>query len=208
MADVLNVSIRKGLGKRDSRRLRDEGRTPAVLYGHGLENVNLSVCSHELAATVRHGAKLVEVRGDVADSALIKEVQWNTFGTRVLHVDLTRVSAEEAVDVTVAVTLTGEAPGVKQGGIVEHFLHEIEIRCPAGKLPDRFAVRVNELKLGEAILAKDIVLPEGAELLSDPDAVVATCQTPQAEIDEETEAASGTEPELIRRKEDEEESED
>jgi large subunit ribosomal protein L25 len=208
MADVLNVSIRKGLGKRESRRLRDEGRTPAVLYGHGLENVNLSVCSHELAATVRHGAKLVEVRGDVSDSALIKDVQWNTFGTAVLHVDLTRVSAEEAVDVTVAVSLVGEAPGVKQGGIVEHFLHEIEIRCPAGKLPDRFAVRVNELNLGETILAKDIVLPEGAELLSDPDAVVATCQTPQAEIEEVAGASEGAEPELIRRKEEEEESED
>ena len=98
MADVLNVSLRKGLGKRESRRLRDQGRTPAVLYGHGLENMNLSVSSQELAATVRHGAKLVDVRGDVTDSALIKDVQWNTFGTEVLHVDLTRVSAEEAVE--------------------------------------------------------------------------------------------------------------
>jgi large subunit ribosomal protein L25 len=204
MADVLNVTIRKGLGKRDSRRLRDQGRTPAVLYGHGLENVNLSVCSQELAATVRHGAKLVDVRGDVSDSALIKDVQWNTFGTEVLHVDLTRVSAEEAVEVTVAVTLVGEAPGAKQGGIVEHFLHEVEIRCPAGKLPDRFAVRINELNLGQAILAKDLVLPAGAELLSDPDAVVATCQAPLAVEEEAVVPSEGAEPELIRRKEEEE----
>jgi large subunit ribosomal protein L25 len=208
MAEVLNVALRSGLGKRAMRRLREQGRTPAVLYGHGLDNVNLSICSRELGAVVRHGAKLVDVRGDVTDSALVKSVQWNTFGTEVLHVDLTRVSAEEAVDVTVAVTLVGEAPGVKAGGIIEHFLHEVEIRCPAGALPDRFAVRINELQVGGTILAKDIKLPAGAELLSDPDAVVCHCEMPLAMEEEPVPAAEGAaEPELIRRKEEEEESE-
>jgi len=207
MADVLNVSLREGLGKRQCRRLRQHGQIPAVLYGHGLENVNLALTAAEIDAAVRRSVKLVDVRGAVSDSALIKHVQWNTFGTAVLHVDLTRVSAEEAVDVTVAVVLGGEAPGAKQGGMVEHFLHEVEIRCPAKSLPDRFLVRINELDLGNSILARDIKLPEGAELLSDPDAVVATCQAPlAAEEVEELEAPSeSVEPELIRRKEEESE---
>lgn len=204
MADVLNVAIRERLGKRQCRRLRQEGRIPAVLYGHGLENVNLMLPAAEIESVVRRSAKLVDVRGDVTDSALIKHVQWNTYGTEVLHVDLTRVSAEEAVEVTVAVALVGEAPGAKQGGMVEHFLHEVEIRCPAKSLPDRFLVRINELHLGESILARDIKLPEGAELLSDPDAVVATCQAQVAVEEVEEAAAEGVEPELIRRKEEEE----
>ena len=94
--------------------------------------------------------------------------------------------------------------------MVEHFLHEVEIRCPAKSLPDRFLVRINELNLGESILARDIRLPDGAELLSDPDAVVAICQSPMAveEVEEMAAPAEGAEPELIRRKEEEtEESE-
>jgi len=209
MADVLHVAIRDRLGKRECLRLRKTGRIPAVLYGHGLENMNLSVASTEIEAAVRHGAKLVDVRGDVSDSALIKEVQWNAFGTELLHVDLTRVSAEESVDVTVAVVLVGEAPGVKEGGVVEHYLHEVEIRCPAGVLPDRFEVKINELHLGQSILASQLQLPAGAELLSSPEAVVAHCSA-LVPVEEEAvaEPTEGIEPELIRRKEEEEEAED
>jgi large subunit ribosomal protein L25 len=209
MPDVLKVTLRDGLGTRACRRLRQQGFIPAVLYGHGRENLNLAVSAVEVETAVRQGAQLVEMQGDVSDSALIREVQWNAFGTELLHVDLTRVSAEELVEVTVQTVLVGEAPGSKEGGIVEHHLHAVEIRCPAASIPERFAVRINDLQLGQSITAGDLELPSGAELLSESEAVIAICQAPAVvEEEEEAEAApsEGVEPEVIGRKEEEEES--
>ena len=209
MANLLHASVRSSLGKRDTRRLRKDGQIPAVLYGHGLENLNLAVSAHEIEAAIRHGAKLVDLQGDVADSALIKEVQWDTLGTKVLHVDFARVSAEEAVDVMVGIELVGDAPGTKEGGLIKQPTHELHIRCPAGAIPDKFEVRINALGLGQAIAAREIELPAGATLLSDPDAVVASCEEPKVLVEEEVAVAVEGEPEVIGRKpEEEEESEE
>lgn len=209
MANLLRASVRKSLGKRDTRRLRKDGLIPAVLYGHGLQNINLSVSAHELEAAIRHGTKLVDLQGDVSESALIKEIQWDAFGTRVLHVDFARVSAEEAVDVIVGVELVGDAPGTKEGGIIKQATHELQIRCPAGAIPDKFEVKINALRLGGAILAREIELPAGATLLSDPEALIASCEQPRAVVEEEVGVPAEGEPEVIGRKpEEEEESEE
>src|SRR5687768_17097556 len=99
MADVLEVSKRDLLGTRLSRRLRRDGFVPAVLYGHGESNVSLSLSRAQLMSTIRHGHKLVELKGDLKEQALIRSVQWDTYGVHVLHVDLTRVSVGEKVKV-------------------------------------------------------------------------------------------------------------
>ena len=122
MAESLNTTNRDLLGKRDSRRLRVGGMIPAELYGHGQANVHLSIPRTEIQSAVRHGAHLVELKGAVTESALIRNVQWDPFGTDVIHIDLARVSAEEQVEVTLAVELRGTAAGLKEGGIVQHVL--------------------------------------------------------------------------------------
>ena len=203
MSEVLHATIREGLGTRASRRLRQQGQVPVILYGHGEECVNLAVPASEVNAMIRHGSKLVSVEGAVSDSAFVKEVQWDPFGLEVLHMDLTRVSAHEAVEVVIAVALVGEAPGAKQGGRVDHVTHEIEIQCPAGQIPERFEVKINSLELGQTITAGSIELPSGATLMTDPDRVIATCEEVAAEVEAEEEeaAATGAEPEVIGRKE-------
>lgn len=204
---VLHTTVRETLGKRANRKLRQAGQIPAVLYGHGQENVNLAIPAGELEAMIRHGTKVVEVRGAVQDSALIKEVQWDAFGHDVLHVDLTRVSAEEAVDVTIAIELVGDAPGTHEGGILEQHLHELEIRCPVKSIPEKFEVKVNQLHVGQSLSAADVPLPPGATLVTDPDELLASCQetAPVAEEEVEEEAvAEGAEPEVIGKKEKEE----
>ena len=103
MADVLNTSLRENLGKRESRRLRAKGEIPAELYGHGQPNTHLSLSATQVRAAVQHGAHLIELQGAVSESALIKEVQWDAFGYEVVHLDLTRGSAEETVEVTLHV---------------------------------------------------------------------------------------------------------
>lgn len=199
VSEVLNVTIRKTRGTSHARRQRAAGQIPAILYGHGEENVSLSIVAEQVEMAIRHGTHLVELKGDVAQSALIRDVQWDPFGINVLHVDFARVQAGESVEVAVNVELRGEAPGTKSGGIIEHVLHELEIDCPVSVIPDKFEVKINSLELGGSIFAKDIELPEGAKLLTDADAVVVQCVQPAAMIEEEIPAVS-EEPEIIGKK--------
>jgi large subunit ribosomal protein L25 len=205
MAEELSVEIRQTRGKRNNRRLRKAGSTPGVLYGHGKENVCLSVPADQLDSMVQHGSRLVALTGAVNESAFIREVQWDTWGTHVLHVDFTRVSAHEKVEVQVAVELRGEAPGVKEGGVVKQSIHEVQIECPASSVPERISLSINDLKLNESITLGDLELPEGATVLGEGTTVVVECVEPLEVPEEEIAVAAPGEPEVIGAKEEEEE---
>ena len=207
MADTLNVAVREQLGTNHTRRLRRAGNIPAIMYGHGEKNVNLSVPGPEVYSAIRHGSKVVDVRGAVSDSVLISEIQWDALGSSILHLDLIRVSADEKVEVSVPIELRGEAPGIREGGITEQVTHEIEIECAVNALPEKLVVSVNELHLGQSILASDLELPQGAVLLGEADAVIVQVNEPTEEAEEEIPGAEGAEPEVIGEKRDEEEEE-
>lgn len=207
MSEELKVEIRSEQGKLNNRRLRAAGRIPAVLYGHGQDNLSLSVSADDFRLVLRHGSRLVSLTGAVNDSAFVRELQWDTWGTHLLHIDFTRISLDEKVEVEVEIGLRGEAPGVREGGVVQQLMHQVQISCPAGSIPDRLWVKINELKLDGEILASDLELPAGATLLDEPDQVVVQCTVP-TEVDEEGTGVSGpAEPEVIGGKKEEEEEE-
>jgi large subunit ribosomal protein L25 len=132
MRETLKVELRSTLGKRNNRRLRRSGHVPAVLYGHGQESVSLAVPKSAIEGALRHHSRLVDLAGGANESALISEIQWDTFGLEVLHVDFTRASADERIEVEVSIELKGQAVGAKEGGVVEQVLREVQIECPAG----------------------------------------------------------------------------
>ena len=202
MKDVLQVKLRKETGTGRMRRMRKQGMTPAVLYGHGEENVHLALPTAEVEAALRHGGKMLDLSGDLAEKALVRAVQWDAFGVEILHVDLSRVSETESVVVTVPVELRGEAPGAKQGGIVEHHLFDAEIRCPAGQIPEKLSISIKELEVGQSLTLGDVVLPENVETTTPDDTVVVSCQAPALTEEEEGEGAveGAAEPEVIGRK--------
>ncbi|MBN2579482.1 MAG: 50S ribosomal protein L25 [Pirellulales bacterium] len=209
MAESLAVELRDQCGTADNRRLRRAGKVPAVLYGHGLENVNLTVSAEALAATLRHGTRLVNLAGAVEESAFIRELQWDTWGTHVLHVDFTRISLDEEVEVTVSIELRGEAPGVREGGVVEQFIHDVEIACPAGSIPEKLRVNINQLKLEEKLTLAQLELPPGTRLLADDlEAVVVHCKQPAEETEETPAEAAPGEPEVIGAKKEEADEEE
>ncbi|MCP4189956.1 MAG: 50S ribosomal protein L25 [Planctomycetaceae bacterium] len=203
--EVLNVSIRESRGTREARRMRAQGQTPAILYGHGEESVSLALSANELSTFLRHGGKVTKLEGAVSDNALVRDVQWDALGNEILHVDLTRVSLSEQVETAVGIDLRGEAPGVRSGGVIQHLLHEIQLKCPVHSIPDRLHVSVGTLELGNTITVSDLEIPEGAEVLADPSSVVVQCVEPTAESEEEATVADGAEPEVIGRKESDEE---
>ncbi len=188
------------------RRLRKAGMVPAILYGHGEESVMLNVKEAELSKVIQHGGHVVELAGEMNESALIKDVQWDAFGLNVIHVDLTRINAKEEVEVDLPIELKGDAPGTHDGGVVNFLKHELSIACPANKLPDKIVVKINHLKLDDMILAGDIELPDGVKLLTSETDGIVSCSMPVTSIEGEEagEEAGAAEPEIVGKdKEDE-----
>jgi large subunit ribosomal protein L25 len=208
MADTIEVQIRDKVGKRNNRRLRRSGSVPAVLYGHGQENLNLSMPVEIIDSAVRHGSRLVNLSGAVNDRAFIRELQWDTFGLHLVHVDLTRVSEHELVEVEVSVELRGEAPGVREGGVISHLIHQLKIECEVTSIPDRLLVNINHLKLTEAIKIADLVLPPSVKVKADPEEIVVQCIVPVVEEEEGAGEGAVAEPEVIGRKKEEGEGEE
>lgn len=180
------------------KRLRAEGKVPAVLYGHGQENINLTLDEKDVSAILKHSGHIVTLTGDLNESALIKDVQWDHVSDSILHIDLNRIDATETVEVSLTIELKGTAKGASQGAIVNQVVHEADILCPANLMPERLELRITDLDVGQSLRLKDVPLPEGASLAGSGDVVVVTCAMPQAE--EELEATGGpAEPEVIGR---------
>ena len=198
MSDSVEVKLRKATGTRESRRLRNQGLVPAVLYGHGEKCVDLVATREAIQAAIRHGSRVVELKGAVKTGALIRELQWDTFGVQPIHIDFLRVSATDRVKVKVPIDLKGECPGHRAGGVVSLILHEIELECTADAVPEKIHVAVGKLQLGGTIKVHDLELPAGAKALADGDEAVVTCVVPVDKAEEA--AAGGVEPELIGRK--------
>ena len=172
MAEQISTVARQKGGKHSNRRLRYSGQTPAILYGHGEANVCLSVPSEAIAAALRHGSRMVGLTGVVNESAFIRDLQWDTFGTHVLHIDFTRISVDELVKVHLTVELRGQSPGLKDGGAVEQLIHDVQIECPAGSIPEKLLVSINHLKLDDTITLAQLELPAKSKVFGDPEAIV------------------------------------
>ena len=205
-AEALVVEKRETTGTLRIRRMRNEGKIPAVLYGHGEESVNLAIDSRAVSKMVDHGHYIVSLSGAVSETAMIKEVQWDAFGSRILHIDLARVDASESIEVSLPLVVKGEAPGAGLGGMVNQLSHELKIACPANKLPDSLDISIDNLQLEGSVTASEVELPEGASLVGDPAETLITCTTPKgAESAASTDEGTPAEPEVIVKSEEGEE---
>lgn len=198
MTDVLQVELREELGTLATRRLRRSGKVPAVLYGHGEENKHLAISSGDVVTLLRHHSKTVSLAGAVTETALVSNLQFDALGIDVLHMDLIRVNLAEKVEVTVPIHRQGDAPGVFNGGMYLENMHEVEIRCSAGSIPEFVVLKVADLQLGGHKLASDLTLPEGVELVTPADAVVAHVEKPKSASEDVT-PVSGAEPDVIAK---------
>ena len=197
MAEVLDVEKREQVGSSATERLRRSGRVPAVLYGHGEGNEHLSVSTAQVKTLLRHHSKTVELAGDVKETALVSQIQWDPLGIEVLHLDLIRVNLKELVRVTVAIHRHGDAEGLRQGGLMIDNIHEVEIECFAGQIPENLSLNVTDLELGGQKTAADLELPEGVSLVTPAETVVAHVEQPKGASEETSEALA--EPEVIAK---------
>jgi large subunit ribosomal protein L25 len=175
--------------------------------------VSISIDTASIQAIIRRGQRLVELTGAVSDSAFICDLQWDTYGLNLLHMDLTRVVEGDTVEIEVSIELRGIAPGVSSGGVVSQAIYGVTLECPVMEIPEKLEININELELDEVITVADIEIPGNCTLLSDPTTVAVQCLQ-RIEEDEE-EAVDGepaeegadvvsSEPELIGRVDDDE----
>lgn len=204
MAELISIKAetRDRAGSRASKQCRRKGLVPAVVYGHGRDNILIAVSLNEFTHHLHHGAHLLELQlGAEKENVLIKAVQYDYLSTTPVHIDLARVDLNEVVTVTVPVNLRGTPAGVKEGGSLSQPITEVEISCVVINIPDEIRVRIEDMKIGDALHASDLALPEGAKLITAPETVIASVTLVSDEVAAaEGEAGEGgAEPEVISK---------
>ena len=180
--------------KGERRQLRSAGRIPAVVYGGKKDAAPLSIDGKSLFQVLKgHGTNVIMNLkvGGAGETVLLKDLQRDFVTHNIVHVDFQRVSMTEKLEVNVPLHIVGEAPGVKlSGGILEHILRELRVRCLPADIPDGINIDVSALQINQGVKVKDLVLPKGVESLIDGGSLVVNIVAP-AEEEVATPAASG-----------------
>jgi large subunit ribosomal protein L25 len=219
MAEVtLEVSRREQSGKGVARKLRQEGKVPAVVYGGHREPVAITVDRKSITDLIQksdHGMRsifLLKMAGtDQQRHAMIKDMQINPLTRKMEHVDFVRVIMDEVVRVTVPIHVTGSAPGVKEGGMLDTQIRDFHVECLPNAIPDSIEVDISGLEMHTYLHVRDLKVPEGVKILEDPERVVVGVTHLRAEAEPVAvvaEEATAAEPEVISKgKKTEEEAE-
>ena len=199
---TMKATKRTELGTNKVKLLRRVGNIPGIIYGHGLTPEAVTITEHEVELALLHGERLLEldVEGKI-ENVLIKDLQYDTFGNEILHVDFARVDLNELVEITVTVALTGTPQGVKDGGVLQQSVAEIHIECPVQHIPEEIKILVTGLQLDERMNLGQIELPEGVRLLDDPETLLCSVQMLAEEPEEApAEGEETAAPEVIGEK--------
>lgn len=208
---ALKASLREGKGKEKSQKIRRQGEVPGIVYHRGEQSVPISLNEKDLMKILRATAGenvliSLTIEGSKKKSrpVLIKEIQHHPVKRSVLHVDFNEISLNEKITVDVEVVAVGEPVGVKQeGGILEHVLREVKVRCLPTDIPKHIDVDVANLKLNDSVHVRDLKVEAKIEVLTDGESLLFQVKLPVEEKPEEA-AAETQEVEVIREKKEEE----
>ena len=183
-SETLKAAKREKVGTRNAKKLRAEGRIPANIQGEGKDHIDFSIAMDEFLATRRHHVHLydIDIEGNL-ESALVRELQYDAFGDNIIHVEFKRVVRGQKTDAEVPVEFVGHP----KSGVINHVLTTIHISCLPSQIPDGVEVRVDELGEGDSIHASDIELPEGMDLITPGEELVATISGASVEAPEPSE---------------------
>lgn len=197
-AKTLTINKREQMKKSANKKLRKEGKIPAVIYGHNAPvpivvdnkefNTKFKVISENTIINLELGKKKHDV--------LVKDYQEDIISGELLHIDFYEIEQGKLLKTYVPIHLEGLSPGVKEGGIMEHFLHDIEIECLPSDLPDTITLDISELEIGDSIHVSDLPKLEGVKFLTASDQVVCVVTHQKEEVTTTVEDALGEEADL------------
>jgi large subunit ribosomal protein L25 len=194
---TLAVERRDPDGSRAARRLRRTGNVPGVVYGGGKDPIAFQVNARELRLALSHAGAVLDlsVDGEAGTPVVVKELTRHPVNGEAVHLDLLRVRLDVAIQATVALELTGAdaAPGVKEGGVLEHVTREVTIEALPTDIPDRIEYDVSEMVIGDTVTLEQVTPPANLKLLDDPETVIATLTPPRLQVEEEPEIEEETE---------------
>jgi len=217
MAETINCHIRTETGTSAVKKLRRQGVIPGIIYGHKTKPMSITVSETEFLKIWRKitGKQvlldLIVYKNDKETKmhGFLKDYQHDLVDRKFLHLDFHKVSASEKIRMAIPIELTGEAPGEKQGGIVDQILREIEVEGLAGKLPEKIIIDVSALEIGDSIFVSALKLTDEIEILKHGAEPIVSILAPK-KVEEEVVApialdeAAVTEPEIISEKASEE----
>ena len=184
--EKLNVDIRKEHGTSAARRTRLQNKVPAVVYHSGVEAIPLSVDKISLNKALRTGQMIFEVNVENKDQfVLVKEIQYHPVTDEIIHIDFQKVKEDEKISLEVAVRSSGEAQGVKLGGLLVQMLNSVTIKCKPAEIPEFLEIDVTDMEMNTNLFVKDITLPSDVEMLTAEDIAVVSVQEPKQEKEEE-----------------------
>jgi large subunit ribosomal protein L25 len=193
---VLPASLRTADGSRQARRLRRAGQIPGVVYGGGEDPVSLQIEVLTLRRVLAHAGQIVDLDLDGSKiPVLLKDTQRHPVNGEPVHVDLLRVRMDVAIQTTVVVELVGfeDAPGAKEGGVIEQVNRDVTVEALPGDIPDNLPLDVSAMNVNDTLTLADLATPAGVTLVDDPEMVLVTCTPPRLEVepDEEIEEETG-----------------
>lgn len=209
MAITLKANKRDNLSRSVTKQLRSEGFIPAVVYGKNQDPVTVSIDKIDLLKTIRDEGRNAIISLDVENEqkidVMVQDYQKETIKDDIIHVDFFKVDMSEEMDVAVPVRLDGEATGVKEGGVLQQPLFELQVRAKPADIPEEIPVDVSNLNIGDSISVADIKKTGNYEILDDPETTVAVILAPDTgEVETDEDADQSIEPELVGAKDEEE----
>ncbi len=212
---TVQAEERQEVGKGPNRRLRTQGKIPAVLYGQGLETLSVSVDLQDvdqiLCSETGHNTIFKLQVGSNSPDVLIRDYQLDPVKGTLLHADFQAVALDKKMTFAVPVQVVGTASGVIAGGVLDIVLREVELECLPADVPDHIPVDVTELEIGDSVRAEALQIdPSKISVLSDPDLVILSVVPPHVEEEPEVipEEEELEEPELIKKGKAEEEEDE
>jgi large subunit ribosomal protein L25 len=192
----LSVELREPSGSRAARRLRRTGKVPGIVYGGGEDPVSFAVDARLLRQTLAHAGAVIDLSVDGATTPVVlKELVRHPVTGDTVHVDLLRVRLDQAIQTTVGVELLGvdDAPGVKEGGVLEQVTREVTIEALPTDIPDSIQHDVSGAQMNDTITLETLSMPSGVTLIDDPETTLATVTPPRLQTEEEPEIEEETE---------------
>ena len=208
---AFKATVRSELGRAATRRLRGEGYLPINIYGHKQENRYVAVDYREFEKFLRDGHRILTIDVDGAkEHGVVREVQFDSLGTTLVHADVARVDLEEHISMSVPIFTIGISKGQSSGGTLVSSLKEVHVEGPARAIPEKIELRISDLEINDLVRIRDLEIPEGCSFAHDPESMVLSIheRLEVEDTDDASEAAGPAEPEVISRKKEDDGGED